>query len=146
MGKKIFFTAAAFVVCVFLFAQAGRGIAQMKDESPVKKEGMNQAMAPHAGMMGGGKCPYLAEKGAEGEGMADMRQMMGKGKEGCPLAEGDDAAMGPGMMGKGKKRGMMGGGCSIVSTSGGGVIVLCGRDLYKYDRNLNLIKKVKIGE
>lgn len=146
MGKKIFVTAAAIAACVFFFAQAGKGVAQMKDEVPVKK-GMGQAMSPRAGMMGGGKCPYLAEKGDTGEGgMADMRPMMGKGNMDCPLLGNDDAPMGLGMMGKGRRRGMMGGGCSIVSTGGGGVIVLCGRNLYKYDRNLNLIKKVQVGE
>ncbi len=60
--------------------------------------------------------------------------------------------MGGGMMGKGmmdgKMMGMMGM-CSmmhptIVATSDGGVVILIGNKLTKYDKNLNVVKEVEI--
>jgi hypothetical protein len=38
-------------------------------------------------------------------------------------------------------RGMMG---NLVATNDGGVVVLMGRKLYKYDKNLNLVKEAEI--
>ena len=66
----------------------------------------------------------------------------------------DGGTMGKGMMGKGMmmKKGMMGpmmmhgmmNKSSMVATSDGGVIVLSGNKLTKYDKNLNVIKEVQI--
>ena len=58
--------------------------------------------------------------------------------------------MGGGMMGSGKGDGMgsmgtmMGMMNSLVATSDGGVVVMIGNKLYKYDKNLNLVKEAEI--
>jgi hypothetical protein len=58
-----------------------------------------------------------------------------------------DAPQGKDMRG-GKMKGMMGGGmmhqASMVASSDGGVIVLTGGKLAKYDKDLNLVKEVEI--
>lgn len=56
---------------------------------------------------------------------------------------------GDGMMGQGRfmhqRQGMMMSKSSLIATSDGGVIVMKEHGLYKYDKNLNLIKEVKTG-
>ena len=58
--------------------------------------------------------------------------------------------MGGGMMGLGKgdcmgsMGTMMGMMNSLVATSDGGVVVMIGNKLYKYDKNLNLVKEAEI--
>jgi len=47
------------------------------------------------------------------------------------------------MMGEGMMKGMMGK-SSMVASNDGGVIVLLGNKLYKYDKNLNLVKEVEL--
>jgi len=133
MGRKMLFTAAGLVVALFFCAQANA-------EPVAKKEGMSQAMST---MSGGGKCPYLAEKESPDMGMADMHHhMMGKDKQMCTRDEGADEA---GLaMHKRKGFGMIGGASSMVPSDKGGVIVLVGRHLYKYDSNLNLVKQAEI--
>ena len=54
--------------------------------------------------------------------------------------DGEKGKMGDKMM---MPHGMMGG-KSIVSSNDGGVIVLSGNTLYKYDKNLNLVKQVDL--
>ena len=62
----------------------------------------------------------------------------------------DKGMMGKGMMGDGmmgKMRGMMMHGMmkvSMVATPDGGVIVLSGHTLTKYDKNLNVVKEVEL--
>ena len=84
------------------------------------------------------------EKGKMGE--QEMKGMMGEKK--CPM-------MGKGMMmdkeKMGAMRGMMPGmmmhgkmSASMVATPDGGVIVLSGNTLTKYDKNLNVVKEVEL--
>ena len=60
----------------------------------------------------------------------------------------EDQSMGMDMKGKMMKGGMMGGGmmqhASMVATPDGGVIVLSGPRLAKYDKDLNLVKEVEL--
>jgi hypothetical protein len=67
------------------------------------------------------------------ESMKHKGMMMGEGQE-------------KGKMGKCPMMGMMKGmtGKSMVAASDGGVIVLSGNKLMKYDKNLNLVKEVEI--
>ncbi len=44
------------------------------------------------------------------------------------------------------RQGMRMGKAAIVATENGGVIVMWGNKLYKYDKNLNLIQDVEIGQ
>ena len=74
----------------------------------------------------------------------DMPQNQGAGWEGQ-----GQQGRGPGMMGMGQGMGrkMMGGMVqkdSLVATSDGGVILMQGPRLLKYDKDLNLIKEVEI--
>jgi hypothetical protein len=70
------------------------------------------------------------------------REMMGKQgmmeHKGWKDQGGRKGCMGemPGMMGMSRT--------SMVATSDGGVVVLSGTNLYKYDKNLNLVKKTQI--
>ena len=68
--------------------------------------------------------PVFAEetKKEEMPGMSMEKPMPGMGKMGCP------------MMGK----------AQMVATDEGGVIVLAGRKLMKYDADLNLVKEVEL--
>jgi len=78
----------------------------------------NVAMAQDKpeGMMGGHEMM--------GKGMMDKKGMMGKMMKMCQMHQTSQA--------------------SIVSSSDGGVIVLSGNKLYKYDKNLNLVKEVEL--
>jgi len=51
--------------------------------------------------------------------------------------------MGGDMMGQGMMHGMMGK-ASMVSSNDGGVIVIIGNKLYKYDKNLMLVKQIEL--
>lgn len=71
------------------------------------------------------------------EGMAGQGTMMGKGMMGAGMMDG-------GMM---KMMHMMHGmmrSPSMVASNDGGVIVLAGNKLYKYDKSLNLVKEAEI--
>lgn len=67
----------------------------------------------------------------KGDGMGGKEMMMGKGM------------MGEGMMGMHRMHGMMRS-PSMVASNDGGVIVLTGNKLYKYDKNFTLVKEVEI--
>jgi hypothetical protein len=72
----------------------------------------------------------------------------------CLAGDPDDtmgSQMGGGMMNRPDKgcsmmsmHSMMGMMSSIVATSDGGVVVMIGNKLYKYDKNLNLVKETEI--
>ncbi|MGE5309002.1 MAG: hypothetical protein ACM3OC_07950 [Deltaproteobacteria bacterium] len=128
MGKRI-------VLIMFCLALPAACLAQDQNatQQNATRQEKNESHMMMPPSMGSGKCPYLAEKG-EGEGMG-----MGKGMS--PMGKG--GGMGMCMQKCGK---MMGGrAAAIVPSNKGGVIVLYGDDLYKYDSNLKLIKKVEIG-
>jgi hypothetical protein len=94
----------------------------------------------------------------EKQGMMMGQNMMGQGMMGmCPMCQnmmkmmGKDGMMGRGMMGMGM--GMcpvhtMMGQCmmsrEIVATEDGGVIVMAGNKLLKYDKNLEFVKEVEL--
>jgi hypothetical protein len=65
---------------------------------------------------------------------------------GLAYAEHDEGAEGHGMMGGMGKCHMMGGmmNKSMVATSDGGVVVLAGQTITKYDKNLNVVKEAQI--
>src|SRR5437763_802465 len=92
------------------------------------------AQPPAKSDMAKGKCPFLQEKSAEkevaGKGMCAMES---KGSVCDKKTTGSCC----------RKTGGCGSG--IASTDKGGVIVLRGNHLYKYDNNLNLVKKIEIG-
>lgn len=80
--------------------------------------------------------------------MGDSQQQGGPGMMGNG---GNNSMSGSGQMRGGGGRGMnpmmmgmMGGKESVVATSDGGVVVLAGPKLMKYDRDLNLVKEVEI--
>jgi hypothetical protein len=80
----------------------------------------------------------VAEEKKEGMDKKDMTKgcMMHEGKKGCcgeMMEKGKMMGMSPMMMGK-----------SLVSTSDGGVVVLMGNKLQKYDKDLTLVKEVEI--
>ncbi len=87
----------------------------------------------------------LAQTGQQQTGqmgnMMSGQGMMGQGATGQGMM--GQGMMGQGMMGQGM---MMGGmmGKSLVSTEDGGVVVMIGNKLYKYDKNLELKKEVEI--
>jgi len=83
-------------------------------------------------MMGGGmqEKGMMMNQGMQDEGMMQMRGKMGQGM-----------MQDEGMM---QMHGMMGGKATMVSTEDGGVIVMIGKTLYKYDKDLNLIKQVEL--
>lgn len=56
----------------------------------------------------------------------------------------DKPMMGKGMMGKGMMGHGMTGKGDIVATQDGGVIVMMGGKLYKYDKDLNLVKEAEV--
>ena len=78
--------------------------------------------------------------------------MMGKGMHSSMMGGGmmgQQGMMGKGMMGQQGMTGMhtmsgMMGGSSMVATQDGGIIVLIGNKLLKYDKDLNLVKEVEI--
>ena len=74
-----------------------------------------------------------------GEGMMGGGMMGQKGMIGQQGMMGQQGMAGQGMMG----RGMMSG-SSLAATEDGGAIVLMGNQLLKYDKDLNLVKKVEI--
>ena len=75
----------------------------------------------------------MKEDEMEGKGM-----MMGKGMMGKGMMDGDMMKM---MM---SMHGMMMRSPTMVASNDGGVIVLTGSKLYKYDKNLNLVKEAEI--
>ena len=96
-------------------------------------------------------------KGMHSSGMMDSNSMMMQkgmmGKQGEGMMGGgmmgQQGMMGKGMMGQQGMTGMhtmsgMMGGSSMVATQDGGIIVLIGNKLLKYDKDLNLVKEVEI--
>jgi hypothetical protein len=70
--------------------------------------------------------------------------MMGSGMMRGRMMDSNDMMMQRGMgYGMHPMSGMMGG-SSLVATSDGGVVVLMGNKLIKYDKDLNLVKEVEI--
>ena len=65
------------------------------------------------------------------------KPMMGKGMMGKGMMKG-------GMMGMCPMHGMMMGKSEMVAAQDGGVIVMAGNKLYKYDKDLNLVKEAKV--
>jgi hypothetical protein len=137
MKKAVFLAIAVFFVTAICFAQAPSNTA------------VQQPAAQSKGDPSKVECPYAKEKV-----MGGMNGMMGERDMGMM-----SGMMGHGMMGGMKGHGMMGGsmmdmkskmcscnGASMIAGEKGGVIVLFGDDLYKFDKDLNLVKKVELGE
>ena len=87
----------------------------------------------------------FAEEQDPNDGMQDMgmmnQQQQGQGGPGMMM----DQGQGRGMKGKGMMmEHMMGGKSSMVATPDGGVIVLEGHRLVKYDSQLTLVKEVEL--
>src|SRR3989338_9164017 len=81
----------------------------------------------------------MMEEGKDGKGM-DKGMMMGKGMMGNGMMDGDMMSM---MKMMHKMHGMMRS-PTMVSSSDGGVIVLTSNKLYKYDKNLTLVKEAEV--
>lgn len=64
------------------------------------------------------------------------------GKDGKGMMMGKKCMMGKGMMGCGMAKGMMG--KTVTPTSDGGVVVLAGNQLFKYDKGLTLVNKAEL--
>lgn len=78
----------------------------------------------------------MMEEGKDGTGM-EKGMMMGKGMM-------EDGMMDGGMMKMMHKMHGMMRSSTMVASNDGGVIVLSGNKLYKYDKNLNLVKEAEI--
>lgn len=120
--KKITLTA---IITAFILVSATICIAQTEQEQTGQKGHMmsGQSMMEHHGASG---------NEMEGENNMKTRCPMGMrmgGKKGMPSG----CMMGGAMMGK-----------TMVSTDDGGVIVMIGNTLYKYDKNLDLKKQTDI--
>ena len=72
-----------------------------------------------------------SERGQQSSGQEDMRGGM-RGRN----------MMGTGMMMN--EMGSMMNGSSLVATTDGGIVVLMGNELSKYDKDLNLVKQVEV--
>ena len=127
MKKVMFLVVASFFVTSICFAQMPSNMTSKEQSAPAAVSATSAK----------GECPY--SKGKAMEGMGGM--------------------MGHGMMSGMKGHGMMGGsmmdmkskmcscgGASMIASEKGGVIVLLGDDLYKFDKDLNLVKKVELGK
>jgi len=92
---------------------------------------------------------WAAAQGQQQGMRPEQMQRPGMGmmeNRGMAQGQGMMPGQGMGMMqgeGMGMMHGMMGG-KSIVSSNDGGVIVLSGNTLYKYDKNLTLVKSVEL--
>ncbi len=64
------------------------------------------------------------------------------GKDGKSMMMGKKDMMGKGMMGCMTTKGMMG--KTVTPTSDGGVVVLAGNQLFKYDKGLKLVNKAEV--
>lgn len=64
------------------------------------------------------------------------------GKDGEGMLMGEKCMMGKGMMGCMMTKGMMG--KTVTPTSDGGVVVLAGNQLFKYDKGLKLVNKAEV--
>lgn len=147
------------IVCLAVMLAASAGFCQEA------KPGM-QPPAQKESMCEDGKCMPNREQiqmrrrmqqGIQQQGMQKQQGMMCPmmGKEMPQHQMGRGMGMGmmpqPGMMGQGMNRGMMQKGmqgqmqmkpqASMVPTDNGGIIVLRGNTLYKFDKNLNLLKE-----
>lgn len=89
--------------------------AQEQGNVTGKDSGGQSMFPPSAGQ---GKCPFMQQKGMDG-GMDGMGMMMKRGRQAQ-------------------------GGSGIAASDKGGVIVLSGGYLYKFDKDLNLVKKVPV--
>ena len=136
MRKTVFLAVCAFFVTAVCFAQMPANMTTKDQAAPVKVE---TAGAPIKG-----ECPYMKETGMGDEGMkGDNGMMMGHGMMG--------GMMGHGMMGGSMKEMMKSKMCSckgasMIPADKGGVFVLSGENLYKFDKDLNLVKKVELEE
>ncbi len=130
------------IVCLAVMVAAGTGFCQEAKpgaQQPGQKMPMRQQMQP--GMQRQGMaCPMMG--GMQQPGMN------------CPMMGNNMAPQHQGMLGRGMDRGMMQPGmqgqmqmkpqASMVPSDNGGIIVLRGNTLYKFDKDFNLLRAAEL--
>jgi hypothetical protein len=145
------------MICLAVLLAAGIGFCQEAKpgvKPPAEKEAMctdGQCMQNRGQMQMRGKmqpgmmCPMM------GKNMPQQQGMMGRGMDMMPQ---QGMMNHRGMMGQGMNKGMMQPGmqgqmqmkpqASMVPSDNGGIIVLRGNTLYKFDKNLNLLREAEL--